>query len=87
MKPIPTLFLVLCVHHASLVQSHATDAPTSKPNILIILSDDQGYANMSFQGSKDVPTPHLDGLIAGKTGTSSLPPMTSSGAWIGAAPA
>ena len=40
----------------------SADAPTSKPNILIILSDDQGYADVGFQGSKDVPTPHLDTL-------------------------
>lgn len=33
-----------------------------KPNILIILSDDQGYADAGFQGSKEVPTPHLDTL-------------------------
>ena len=33
-----------------------------KPNILIIVSDDQGYVDAGFQGGKDVPTPHLDKL-------------------------
>ncbi len=35
-----------------------------KPNILIIISDDQGYADAGFQGGKDVPTPNLDRLAA-----------------------
>ncbi len=33
-----------------------------KPNVLLIVSDDQGYADAGFQGSKEVPTPHLDRL-------------------------
>ena len=33
-----------------------------KPNILVIVSDDQGYADLGFQGCKDIPTPHLDRL-------------------------
>jgi arylsulfatase A-like enzyme len=33
-----------------------------RPNILVIVSDDQGYADTGFQGCKDIPTPHLDRL-------------------------
>lgn len=33
-----------------------------KPNILIIVSDDQGYADLGFCGSKQAVTPHLDAL-------------------------
>lgn len=33
-----------------------------KPNILFILSDDAGYADFGFQGSKDFKTPNLDAL-------------------------
>jgi arylsulfatase A-like enzyme len=35
-----------------------------KPNVLLIVSDDQGYADAGFQGSKVIPTPHLDRLAA-----------------------
>ena len=33
-----------------------------RPNILVILSDDQGYADAGFQGSRDIFTPNLDRL-------------------------
>lgn len=37
-------------------------AADRKPNVLIILADDMGYADTGFQGCKDIPTPHLDAL-------------------------
>ena len=33
-----------------------------KPNILIIITDDQGYHDVGFHGLKDFSTPHLDSL-------------------------
>ena len=35
-----------------------------RPNILFIVSDDQGYADVGFHGCKDIPTPNLDALAA-----------------------
>lgn len=37
-------------------------AQTDKPNVLIILSDDQGWGDVGFNGCTDIPTPHLDAL-------------------------
>jgi arylsulfatase A-like enzyme len=36
----------------------------SKPNIIFIVGDDMGYADVGFHGCKDIPTPHLDALAA-----------------------
>ncbi len=34
----------------------------AKPNVLVILADDLGYADLSLHGSKDVDTPHIDAI-------------------------
>ena len=45
------------------ITAKAAEIPT-KPNILFIVADDMGYADISVQGCKDVPTPNIDALAA-----------------------
>jgi arylsulfatase A-like enzyme len=33
-----------------------------KPNIVVIISDDMGYADIGCQGCKDIPTPNIDSI-------------------------
>ena len=43
----------------------AAEAPSgASPNILFIVGDDMGYADVGFHGGKDIPTPSLDALAA-----------------------
>jgi arylsulfatase A-like enzyme len=38
-------------------------SPSEQPvNVLVILSDDQGYGDVGYQGSPDIPTPHIDSI-------------------------
>src|SRR6478736_3578991 len=37
-------------------------AADRKPNVLIFLSDDVGWAEYGFQGGKDIPTPNIDSI-------------------------
>ena len=39
-------------------------AAAERPNILLIVGDDMGYADVGFHGCKDIPTPNLDALAA-----------------------
>src|SRR5579875_2853168 len=40
-------------------------ADRAQPNIVIILADDLGYADLGYQGCRDIPTPHIDSLARG----------------------
>ncbi|MCC7492222.1 MAG: sulfatase-like hydrolase/transferase [Fimbriimonadaceae bacterium] len=35
-----------------------------RPNVVVIVTDDQGSADVGFRGCRDIPTPHLDSLAA-----------------------
>nr|WP_254773179.1 sulfatase-like hydrolase/transferase [Microbulbifer thermotolerans] len=45
--------------------SEAIAGPAERPNILLILADDLGYADTGFTGAKDIETPNLDMLASG----------------------
>ncbi len=58
------LVLILAAFIFSVVSLSAAERSADKPNILIIVGDDMGYAYVGFHGVKDIPTPNLDALAA-----------------------
>jgi arylsulfatase A-like enzyme len=51
--------LIVCVMVLAVAPVRAADRP---PNVVLIVGDDMGYADVGFHGCKDIPTPHLDAL-------------------------
>jgi arylsulfatase A-like enzyme len=39
-------------------------APAAPPDLIVILTEDQGYHDVGFNGCKDVPTPNLDSIAS-----------------------
>ena len=60
MKHTTLLYLLFVFLRLLVGHSHGSE----KPNILLIVSDDQGYPDLSCIGSKPIKTPHLDQLAA-----------------------
>ncbi|WP_442506548.1 sulfatase-like hydrolase/transferase [Novipirellula sp. SH528] len=62
----------LLVAIAPVAFNHVTAATaTGKPNIIVIMADDMGYADTGFTGATDIQTPNLDTLAkSGVTFTS-----------------
>ena len=61
MKPPSILLVIACI--AAQAALPAAGVP-AKPNILLIVGDDMGYADVGVHGCKDIPTPNLDALAA-----------------------
>jgi arylsulfatase B len=44
------------------VSARADGPPVRRPNVIVIVSDDLGYNDLSIQGSPDIATPHIDSI-------------------------
>ena len=60
---------ILCLLPVMLIFFHCTSPKadqalgiSERPNVIIIISDDQGWADVGFNGCTDIPTPNLDDL-------------------------
>lgn len=40
------------------------NAASRPPNLIVILTDDQGYADVGFNGCRDIPTPGIDSIAS-----------------------
>ncbi|MEM8899477.1 MAG: sulfatase-like hydrolase/transferase, partial [Bacteroidota bacterium] len=62
--------LISLLLFSSCTEETTRSQANDRPNILIILTDDQGYADVGCRGAADLQTPYMDSLFAsGKTFT------------------
>lgn len=47
-----------CFFHSA----YSEESRNTKPNFILIVADDLGYADLGFHGSKQIPTPNIDRL-------------------------
>ncbi|MGJ8690876.1 MAG: sulfatase family protein [Thalassotalea sp.] len=59
LNTLVTLASIMTISHSVLVQA------TEKPNIIVIMADDLGYADLGYTGAKDIFTPNIDMLARG----------------------
>src|SRR6478752_7362595 len=57
-----SVFLVLGCLIAAVALVGVGQSAQAKPNILVIVGDDMGYADIGVHGCKDIPTPHIDSI-------------------------
>ena len=62
MNKVLVFLFLLCILGAS---CKTENKESSSPNVIVILADDMGYADVGFNGCTDIPTPNIDKLAEG----------------------
>ena len=57
--------VILSLVFLAFLTGAAQAAVSEKPNLIVIMADDLGYADVGFNGCKDIPTPNIDRIAQG----------------------
>ncbi|NBX28991.1 hypothetical protein EBR04_00810 [bacterium] len=63
-RPRNRVATLLCAGAAALLLAFLSQAEAGPPNVVVIVSDDQGSDDYGFRGHPHIRTPHLDRLAA-----------------------
>lgn len=67
-RSAPISGILLCVLGAGCASDHTVEGAAAgaaeRPNMVLVMTDDQGYGDFGFAGNPVVQTPHLDALAA-----------------------
>ncbi len=72
MPAIKCRFLVLILAGAGWMLEAAASLESS-PNVVVFISDDQGWGDLSFNGNRELATPNVDSLASGQPFFAYLP--------------
>ncbi|MDF1744453.1 MAG: sulfatase-like hydrolase/transferase, partial [Gimesia sp.] len=62
MRPIQQLLIFISILSVALTNCPAKNPESIKPNIILVITDDQGYGDIAAHGNKMIKTPNLDQL-------------------------
>jgi len=67
----------VCLSVVGVLFAISTEVQAKNPNVIVIVSDDQGWSDVGFNGCREIPTPNLDALaesgVTFETGYASHP--------------
>lgn len=63
-KTVILAFTSILVSCSSKTEPTIEQNTNEQPNIIVILTDDQGWADVGFNGATDIPTPNIDKMAA-----------------------
>jgi arylsulfatase A-like enzyme len=63
----PSVIVVLLALGLVILHIDCSPITDEKPNIILIVTDDQGYGDLGYHGNKDINTPTIDKLAAEST--------------------
>ncbi len=62
MKVLLLFSILLLTNSCKDVKPHYDNPKATKPNIIVIITDDQGWGDLSFNGNTNLNTPYIDAL-------------------------
>ena len=64
---IPLILVVIISIALSMLNSGCSQKTNERPNIILIVTDDQGYGDMGSHGNQTIQTPHIDKFASEST--------------------